>query len=245
LSPDLALLAAGGLAAGVVNTLAGGGTLLTVPLLVMLGLPGNLANGTNRVGILAQNLVAARRFRIAGVASGRDALPVLAPVLLGSAAGALAVGQLSDAAFERVFGAVMLALLVPTLRGATASARSARRPWPKPVAWLVYFAVGLYGGAIQAGVGIFLVYALARDGSDLVRANAVKVLATAALTAVALPVFAAQGRIEWSAAAALALGFAAGGELGARLAVRGGERLLRPLLAAAVVALAARMLGLF
>lgn len=242
---DVALLAGGGLVAGVVNTLAGGGSLLTVPLLVLVGLPGNLANGTNRVGILAQTVVAARRFRAEGVARWRDALPVLVPLLLGSLVGALVVSHLPDAVFERIFGVVMLVLLVPVLRGATAGAREARRPWPPALARVVYFGVGLYGGSVQAGVGIFLVFALARGGSDLVRANAVKVASVASLTAVAIPVFAWQRQIDWLAAGALAAGFAVGGEVGARLAVRGGERWIRPVLAAAVVALAGRMLGLF
>jgi uncharacterized protein len=242
---EIAVLVAGGLAAGVVNTLAGGGSLLTVPLLVMVGLPGTLANGTNRVGVLVQNLVAARRFRAAQVTRYRDALPVLLPLLLGSGLGALGAAQLSDAAFERLFGVLMLLLLVPTLRGATASARAGRRPGSPVLAWLVYFGVGLYGGSVQAGAGIFLVFALARGGSDLVRANAVKVVAMAAFTAVVVPVFALAGEIDWVAGGVLAAGFAVGGELGARLAVRGGERWIRPVLAAAVVALAARMLGLF
>ena len=92
----MALLVGGGLVAGVVNTLAGGGSLLTVPLLVMLGLPGTLANGTNRVGVLVQNLTSAWQFRAEGVSGFRDALPVLGPVLLGSVVGAYGVAQLGD-----------------------------------------------------------------------------------------------------------------------------------------------------
>lgn len=236
------VLVGGGLVAGVVNTMAGGGSLLTVPLLVMLGLPGNLANGTNRVGLLVQSAVAARRFRAEGVVRMRDVVPVLVPLVLGSALGAAGVSQLDHAAFERLFGVLMLVLLVPTLRG-TFGATPAR-PWPAPLAALAYFGVGLYGGSMQAGVGLFLVMALARDGRGLVHANAVKVLAIGALTLTAVPVFAAQGQIDWLAGGVLAVGFAAGGELGARWAVRGGERWIRLLLAVAVVGMAARMLGL-
>jgi len=240
---DALLLALAGLAAGVVNTLAGGGSLLTVPLLVLLGLPGNLANGTNRVGVLWMSAVAAWRFRAEGVPGLGGALAVLWPVAAGSLVGAIAISRVADETFERFFGLVMLAILVPTLR--PPGVARARRPWPRAAARALFFAVGLYGGAFQAGVGLLLVFALSRAGHDLVEANAVKVVVVGAMTAAALPVFVVAGQVAWLPAAALSLGFVAGGEAGARLAVRGGERLIRPVLGAAVLALAGRMLGLY
>ena len=124
------ILAVGGMVAGVVNTLAGGGSLLTVPLLVLLGLPGGVANGTNRVGILLQCLAAAWRFRKEGVFEPRSVLQATAPVVLGSLVGAFWVSRVADATFERVFGVLMLLLLVPTLRqvsGGTRPANPGRR----------------------------------------------------------------------------------------------------------------------
>jgi hypothetical protein len=245
MSPEqAALLLAGGLLAGVVNTLAGGGSLVSVPLLVLVGLPGTLANGTNRIGVLAQSAVAAWRFRAAGLASLRDSAPVLAPALAGALAGALGVARLPDAAFERLFGAVMLALLLPTLRPPRPRA-APPRPWPPALSAAVFFAIGLYGGALQAGVGLVLVAALSHAGFDLVRANGIKTFVTFGLTAVAAPVFVFEGQVAWGPALLLAAGFGAGGGLGARLAVRGGERLIRPVLGAALVALAGRMLRLW
>jgi len=243
----MSALALGGFAAGVINTLAGGGSLLTVPLLVLLGLPGALANGTNRIGILVQNAVAAWRFRAEGVRVFRETLPVLAPVSVGSVVGAVAISRLADQTFERAFGLLMLALLIPTLReaGGRRAMRRPARPWPPAAALVANFAVGLYGGAFQAGVGLALLAVLAREGHDLVRANAIKVIVVGALTAVAVPVFVLSGAVAWGPALALAAGYAAGGALGARLAVRGGERVIRAALALAVVALAGRMLGLY
>lgn len=240
---ELALLGAAGLAAGVVNSLAGGGSMLTVSLLVVLGLPGTLANGTNRVGILVQNAVAAWRFRAEGVSGVRTALPLLLPVLAGSLVGALAIARVADETFERLFGLLMLALLVPTLRR-RAPERSAAPPLAPTTRVLLFFCIGLYGGAFQAGVGIPLLFALTYAGHDLVHANAVKVVVIFAVTAVAIPVFVMSSQVAWVPAGALAVGFFGGGELGARLAVRGGERVIRPVLAVAVVALALRMLGI-
>lgn len=241
---EVALLVGAGLAAGVANSLAGGGSLLTVSLLVLLGLPGVLANGTNRVGILLQNGAAAWRFRAAGFSGVAGALPLLVPVLLGSVVGAWGISQVASETFERAFGVLMIVLLVPILRGVR-PASGPRRPWPRPAVFLVFLGIGLYGGAFQAGVGIPLLFALAAAGHDLVRANAIKVVVIFAVTAVSVPIFAWQGQIAWGPALALGAGFLAGGELGARIAVRGGERVIRPVLTASVLVLAGHMLGLY
>ncbi|GIW41512.1 MAG: UPF0721 transmembrane protein [Candidatus Binatia bacterium] len=237
------VLAVLGLFAGVVNTLAGGGSLLTVPVLVLLGLPGNLANGTNRVGILLQSVAAGWRFHRAGVSGLREAWGVVLPVVLGSVLGATLISAVSDRTFERLFAIVMLVLLVPTLR--PAPGLRAPRKLPRAVHGVLFFVVGLYGGAFQAGVGLLLVFALSSLGYDLVRANSIKVLVIAVLTAVAVPVFVWRGQVAWLPALVLGSGFTAGGFLGAKLAVERGERIVRPVLAGSVLALAAKMLGLF
>lgn len=244
----LSLLVLGGVAAGIVNTLAGGGSLITVGLLVFLGLPGTVANGTNRIGVLVQNLTSAWRFRAEGVPGIRESVPVLIPVVIGSLVGAYAISRVTPELFERLFGILMLLLLLPTLwprRSQPAPEAAAVRSWPPALRTLVFLAVGLYGGAIQAGVGIFLIFALSRAGFDLVRANSIKVVVIAVLTAAAVPVFIASRQVDWPAALALVAGFAAGGALGVRLAVRGGERVIRPALTLAVVALAGRLLDLY
>jgi uncharacterized membrane protein YfcA len=230
-----------------VNVLAGGGSLLTVPLLVLLGLPGTLANGSNRVGVLLQCLTAAWRFRAHGVFEPRSVAGVLGPVIAGALIGAVCATRLADATFERAFGVLMLVVLVPTLRRLS-GAGAPKRPsagWPPLVSASVFFAIGLYAGAFQAGVGLPLLMALLHSGYDVVRANSIKVAVIAVATLVAVPVFAQQGQIAWVPALLLASGFSAGGAVGARLAVRGGERVVRPVLAVAVVILAARMLGLY
>jgi len=241
----LALISAGGFVAGVINTMAGGGSLLTVPLLVMLGLPGTIANGTNRIGVLVQSVVGAWRFAAEGVPGWRAALPTLAPLVAGSLVGALAVSRLADEDFERAFGLVMLILLVPALRPPSTRDARRRRPWSPAWSWVVFFFIGLYGGAFQAGVGIVLVLALARSGHDLVLSNSVKVVVVAAFTTVAAAVFIAQGQVVWTPALVLAASTAAGATVGARITVRGGDRAVRPVLAASVLLLAGRMLGLY
>jgi len=244
---DAGLLIGGAAVAGVVNTLAGGASALTVPLLVLVGLPGNLANGTNRVGILTQNAVAAWRFRAEGVPGFRAAVPVILPIALGAAVGASLISQVADATFQRLFGLVMILLMLPIAFGIGSDPATPRpaRTRSAPVTFLIFFAIGLYGGAFQAGVGIALLLALSYTGHDLVRANSIKVVINAALTLVAVPIFVLQGQVAWLPAALLAVGFAIGSTLGVRLAVQRGEAIIRPMILVAVLLLAGRMLGLY
>lgn len=241
---DALLLAGGGLVAGVVNTLAGGGSLLTVPLLVMVGLPGPVANGTNRVGVALGSAVATWRLTALGVSGARDAAPLLVPSALGALLGAYGVVQLPAELFNKAFGLLMLVLLVPTLRGARLDPARARA-LPAPLRFLVFLGIGLYGGAFQAGVGILLLSVLSLAGVELVRSTHIKTALNTCFTLLALPIFWWAGQILWAEAFALGAGFVAGGALGARATVRGGERIIKPMLAIAVVALAGRMLGIY
>jgi len=238
------LLAGGGLVAGAVNTLAGGGSLLTVPLLVLMGLPGPVANGTNRVGVLLGSAVATWRLAAHGIPGLRDAAPLLVPSALGAVLGAYGVVQLPAELFNRAFGLLMLVLLVPTLRGARLAV-APRAKLPPLVRSLACFAIGVYGGAFQAGVGVLLLSLLSLAGIDLLRSTHIKTALNTCFTLLALPIFWWADQILWPEALALGAGFAAGGALGARIAVRGGARVIRPVLAVAVLALAGRMLGLY
>jgi len=236
------LLIGSGVVAGVVNTLAGAGSLLTVPILVLLGLPGNVANGTNRLGIFCHSAVAAWRFRAEGVSGFRQALPTLLPIGLGSLVGAFVISGVADKTFERLFGVVMVLMLVPIVWRPRVPAE---RRGSTVGSFVVFFLIGAYGGMFQAGVGLLLIFALSYAGYDLVRANSIKVVINALLTVAALPVFLARGQVVWLPGLVLAIGYAVGGALGVRLAVGLGERIIRPVLAVAVLALAGRMIGLY
>ncbi|MGI9603976.1 MAG: sulfite exporter TauE/SafE family protein [Acidimicrobiales bacterium] len=241
------LLAVGGVVAGIINTNAGGGSLITVPLLNLVGVPGTVANGTNRVGVLVQNLGATVEFRRLGVSGLRAALPVILPTLAGALVGAVAISGVTDEAFERAFGLLMVPLLVLSLWQATRTrpVDDERTLWPWWLSGPLYFLVGVYGGAFQAGVGLLLLLALSRTGYDLVRANSIKVVVILVQTAITLPVFIARDQVDWAAALVLSVGFGVGGALGARVAVIGGEKVIRPILVVAVIVLAGSMLGFY
>jgi uncharacterized membrane protein YfcA len=237
------LLIFGGIAAGGINAVAGGGSMLTVPLLVLAGVPGNAANGSNRVGILTGNLASAAEFRRLGVDGIKHALPVVGPALVGSLVGSLGISRLTDDTFETVFGLLMIPLILLTIN--KPKVRAGGESWSQTTTMVVFFAVGIYGGAIQAGVGLVMLAALSRAGFDLVTANSIKVLVNVAVTSVALPVFILQGNVEWIPALILAVGLTIGGSLGARLGVAKGEDWIRRVMVVAVVALALRLLGVY
>ena len=240
---DAWLLVFGGALAGIVNAMAGGGSSLTVPLLVLAGVPGNDANGSNRVGILTSNITTALSFHRRGVTAYREAAPVLLPVVVGSLVGSIGVSRIADDTFETVFGFLMLPILVLSLR--RPKPREDANSWSRTKVVGIFFAIGIYGGAVQAGVGLVLLAALTRSGFDLVRANVIKVLVTLVVTAIALPVFIVQGNVRWGPALVLAAGLAVGGWVGARIAVEGGDRVIRVVMVIATIVLAARLLGLF
>jgi hypothetical protein len=231
--------------AGIVNTLAGGGSLLTVPLLVIFGLPGTIANGTNRVGVLVQGVVACWRFDAEGISELRSALPLLPPVLLGSLIGAASATRIPDQTFERIFAAIMLILLIPILQGRRPPSAPAAQRWPPLTRGIVLFGIGLYGGAVQAGVGLLLLFVLNRAGFDLARANAIKIVIAAALAIVTVPVFVFKQQVAWLPAMFISIGFTIGAMAGARFAVLGGESAIRQTLAVAVLVLAGHMFGLY
>ena len=184
---EVLLLAFGGLAAGVINTMAGGGSTITVPLLVFAGVPGTYANGSNRVGILPACLAAVLSFRRLGVSGFRDARIIFLPVLFGSLAGSLLINKLGDDQFERLFAFLVIPIVILTLMPPTP--KESKSSWGRSTMILIFFVVGVYGGAILAGVGLVIVLALSRSGFDLVTANSIKVMINAFVTVVALPVF--------------------------------------------------------
>ena len=112
---ETTFLLVGGFVAGIINTMAGGGSALSVPLLVLAGVPGTLANGSNRVGMLTSNVAATLSFRGSGVDGWQGAAPILVPAVCGALLGSLGISQLADDTFETVFGFLMIPIIILTI----------------------------------------------------------------------------------------------------------------------------------
>ncbi len=242
-APSALLIFIGGLFAGFVNALAGGGSLLTVPLLSLAGVEGLLANGTNRVSVLLSTLSTGRGYWKGGFVDWGQIFPVAGPAVAGGAVGSIAVSQIDDQLFERIFGIVMIPLLVLALRPRRTGAPP--KAWPVWLTIGVFFLAGIYAGAIQAGVGLILLLILNRAGHDLVTGNAIKNFVVTGVSLIAVPVFVLQGQVRWLPALVLSAGTMLGGYLGANSAVAGGEKVVKPVLVIAVLILAGRMIGLY
>ena len=228
------LLGAVGIVAGFLNVMAGGGSLLTVPVMVFMGLPGPVANGTNRIAILAQNLTAVVTFFRRGFSDFRLSLTLAACALPGSLLGALVGTRLDGVWFNRVLALVMLGvmLIMHFDRGAARRPENYQPTRRQLVAGhLLMIGAGFWGGFIQMGVGFILMPILNRAmGLDLVRTNMHKVFIIAVYTVAALAVFASQVEVLWVVGLALAVGNSIGGYLGARFTISSGERLIRMVL---------------
>jgi hypothetical protein len=245
--PGCLLLVAAGLVAGVLNVVAGGGSFLTLPLLIFLGLPATEANGTNRVAILLQSVGAVWGFHRSGVLEWRALGWAAGPATLGSVFGTWAALTVGDEAFTKALAILMVVVALWTLRDPLAeraergaAGRAPVRPAGAALG-IGFFVVGLYGGFVSAGVGFLSLAATTWAGLDLVRGNAVKVLSVLLFTAVSLALFAWAGQIHWAEGVALAVGMLAGGLIGVRLTLRKGHAWVKGVVMATVVAFAIKL----
>lgn len=235
-----------GLVAGVVNVIAGGGSFLTVPLMIFLGLPATVANGTNRLAIITQNVGAVWSFQKKGLIS-REWLVMGAPAaVIGALIGTFAAVRIGDLAFQRVLAVMMVALTAWTLwkpLPKTAGEAGGVPTGGRRVAFIAgFFVVGLYGGFIQAGVGFIMLALTTAGGLDLIRGNAVKVTLALLFTPLTLLVFAMSGKVDWGMAVWLAAGNYMGGLAGVHVQVLKGHAWVRNVVTATIVLFAVRLL---
>lgn len=240
-------LALTGFVAGVINTIAGGASALTIPALIFAGLPPTIANAANRIPVVIQCITSTYGFAKADQLEGRSSFPVIALLAAGAFPGTMLATMASDRMIEWVLAVTMIGVafymvFAPNLR---ADALLTARPltW---VSGLSLFAVGVFGGLIQAGVGLLMLAALVSlMGYDLARANAIKVVAALLLASVALLTFIARGFITPEAlfyALMVSIGSSLGAYVGVRLAITRGKALIRYTAAAMAVGAAVAVL---
>jgi len=244
---ELILLTMTGCVAGLLNVMAGGGSLLTLPVLVLMGMDGAVANGTNRVAILVQNATATSDFFRRGFSDFKLSLSLTLCALPGAGMGAYLGTKLGGGGFNRVLAAVMVLVMILMWR-------KKKNPVPSKshrkvsrvrmvAAHVLMVGAGAYGGFIQAGVGFILMAILHRVlGLDLVRVNMHKVFIVGAYTLLALYVFASKGQVVWLGAGFLAFGSALGGLIATRLSIKKGEGVIRIILYLVLTAMAVKLL---
>lgn len=243
----LFLLFGAGITAGFINVNAGGGSSLTLPLLIFLGLEGSLANGTNRVAIFVQNIFAVSSFRRQGVYDFKKSLALSLFAIPGAIAGALVAVRLNDILFQKILAIVLMFIVFSILFSRSYQEKSKRLlERPSPFLYPALLVGGFYGGFIQIGVGFMfmaILYHLLRV--DLVRVNMHKVFIILLYTFPSLIVFTLTGNMNWGYGLVLAMGTALGGWWGGHVAVKGGERVIKIILAVAISIMSLKLLGLF
>lgn len=241
-----------GAIAGFINVLAGGGSLLTLPMLIFLGLPSAVANGTNRLAITVQSIFAVAGFKRKGVSDFKTSIILSGPAVLGSVIGAQFAVDLPDALFKRALAVVMIFVLGLILwdpiqkqrRGVHYNEDVSNPSWSRRVVIMVFlFLAGVYGGFVQAGVGFLIIMALNIIGKlDLVKTNSHKVFIAGINALFSLLVFVLHDKIYWTIGLVLAAGNGLGGWIGSHVAVRKGEQFIRIALTLCVIGMVVKLL---
>lgn len=233
-----------GVAAGFLNVTAGGGSLLVLPVLVLGGMDMSIANGTNRVAILFQNIVAIRKFRKEGVLSLKDAVFFTIPAAIGSVAGSFLAVNLDEQVLRIVISVLILTMAFLLIAKPAMWEKQSEQKFPSWLLFSVFFFIGVYGGFIQAGVGFFLLWGLVGlAGNDLLRSNALKASIIGFYTLISLAIFMFKGMVDLQMGLALAVGNMTGGYLGARFSIAKGNVWLRWILVTVVTISALKMIA--
>jgi len=205
-----ALYLFGGIVAGGINTLSGGGNNLTFSIMLLLGVPANIANGTNRLGILVQNAWGAYTFHKNGLLDLKSSVFFIIPAVIGAIFGAFVAVDIDVQLLENIVGGLML-LLIPTVFRKTKpqvlgmhKKMSKRR---KVVVWIAFLGIGFYGGLVQGGIALVLVPLLsAVSNMSFIRANAIKMLITLVYTFPVFWIFVYYQQVDWWLAILLSVG---------------------------------------
>jgi uncharacterized membrane protein YfcA len=243
----MVLLFLSGIAAGFLNVMAGGGSAITLPILIFLGLDSPLANGTNRLAVFIQTIATVISFKRENYFDLKTSMRLSVCALPGAVLGAIVAVKMDSLLFQRVLAVfiliIIITVLIPTPK------RNEHDASRSTVEWLIYpimLGIGFIGGLHQVGIGFFMITALRHlMKMDLVRINMHKAAVFFIYTIPAILVFGLTGNIDWRLGIVLAAGNATGGWWAAKVAVKRGERVIRIVLVIAMLIMAFKLLWSF
>ncbi len=235
-----------GFAAGFINTLAGSGSLLTLPLLIFIGLPANVANGTNRIAILFQNIIGVASFKKQQIFQYKEGVFLSIPAIIGSVIGAFFAVDLDEQLMKKIIGGLLVFMFFMILYKPQKWITEKKGIKEKATFWqiIIFFFIGIYGGFIQAGVGFFLLAGLVLNvGYELVKANAIKVFIVLLYTIFALSVFIFNKQVNYTVGFTLAIGNMLGAYVATKFAVKNGAKYIRYILLITIGISALKLFG--
>ena len=239
------LLVGVGFVVGFINTVAGGASLISLPILIFLGLPPAVANGTNRVAIVLQTAIAVAGFKSKGVSTFPFNLYLGIAALLGSILGAYIAVDIKGETFNRILAIIMVAVVLIIIFKPRVSVAELEERITGKYLWIgitAFFFIGIYGGFINAGIGFIIIMFLHYvNRLSLVRTNATKVAVVFIYTLAALVVFALNDKVIWKVGLVLALGNGLGAWFSSRISVDKGDGYIKMFLIGMVLVMAVKL----
>src|SRR5690606_7861143 len=231
------ILFAAGVIAAFINVNAGGGSSLTLPLLIFLGLDSATANGTNRIAVLTQNVAAVFSFRRENHSHFSLSTKLSLLTLPGAIAGTFIAINISDDLFQKILAVILILLIIPMFTPSKKNAGNEKvdEKITLPIT-LAMFVIGFYGGFLQVGVG-FMIMAFFRYMMrfSLVWINVHKVFIVLFFTLPSFLIFLINGNVDWKYGLSLAAGNTLGGWWAAKISVKKGEGFIKIFLVAALI----------
>lgn len=246
---DLIIILITGITAGFINVNAGGGSFLTIPMLIFTGLPAAVANGTNRIALTLASMVSVHNFRKRGFFEWKIALMLGIPTAIGAIIGSFISINLPDELYTMILATVIIIVIIVIIINPQrfikkniieASIKN------RTAGIIIFFFLGIYAGVIQAGVGFLMITSLVfLTGYSLVKINSIKVMIAMTYMLVTLAVFIFSGNVNWVYALVLSVGNGTGAYLGTRFAVKHGDKWIKVILLIAAVIMALKLLNVF
>tara|TARA_B100000945_G_scaffold146207_1_gene117068 strand:- start:1477 stop:2229 length:753 start_codon:yes stop_codon:yes gene_type:complete len=227
---DVIILLICGVIAGFINTVAGGGSLLTLPILIFMGLPSNIANGTNRIAIFMQNIFSISGYKSRGVSDFKYSSWLSVSALIGSIIGAKIAINIDEDMFNKILSIVIIIVVLTIIYNKkTFNINSENISIEKKIiSVIMFFFIGIYGGFIHAGVGFLILSILSNyNGIPLSKANSIKVFVVFVYTFFALIVFMMENKINWILGINLGIGNSIGGWIASRWSYNKPDKIIK------------------
>jgi len=234
-----------GIIVGFINVISGGGSLITMPVLMFFGLDHTVANASSRLGNIAQNIFALAGFKSQGVRYSKYTFLLGTSSALGAVIGAYMALEITAEAFNKLLAFVMLIVVVYTIFGSKFNIENSLEKIThksKTIGVIVFFFIGIYGGFIQAGTGLLIMAALAIINKfSFVKINTFKVVIVLFYLSIALAIFIYKGQVNWLYGGSLAIGMSIGGWISSRWSYHKGDEWIKRFMIVSVIALAIKL----
>jgi uncharacterized membrane protein YfcA len=239
------LLVVVGFVVGFINTIAGGASLISLPVLIFLGLPPSVANGTNRVAIAIQTAIGVAGFKSKGVSTFPFNIYLGIAALFGSILGAYIAVDIRGETFNRILAIIMIIVVLIIVFKPKINLENLQERLTGKYLWIgmiAFFFFGIYGGFINAGIGfVILLFLHYVHRMSLVRANATKVAVVFIYTLAALAVFILNDKVIWKVGLVLAIGNGVGAWFSSRISVKKGDGFIKTFLVVMVIIMAIKL----